>query len=143
MHALFLAALTADILLAGGRVLDGAGNPWVRADLAIREDRIVFIGDARAAGVEARETVDVGGGQGCYTEGTTQLVDCCCRLLGTGHHPREKVGGTSGREQRRHRGLKRGCTTSPCCLCFPGSPLRTWFRTSMIFWVLLLLPSIL
>jgi N-acyl-D-amino-acid deacylase len=61
MQALFLAALAADILLSGGRVLDGAGNPWIRADVAVLEDRIVFIGDARAAGVEARETVDVGG----------------------------------------------------------------------------------
>lgn len=61
MHSLVLAALAADILLTGGRVLDGAGNPWIRADVAIREDRIVFIGDARAAGVEARETVDVSG----------------------------------------------------------------------------------
>lgn len=39
-------------------MLDGAGNPWMRADIAVRGDRIVFVGDARAAGVEARETVD-------------------------------------------------------------------------------------
>jgi N-acyl-D-amino-acid deacylase len=45
--------------LTGGRVLDGAGNPWIRADVAIRGDRIVFVGDARAAGVDAKETVDV------------------------------------------------------------------------------------
>jgi N-acyl-D-amino-acid deacylase len=61
MPSLLIAALAADILLTGGRVLDGAGNPWIHADVAIREDRIVFIGDARAAGVEARETIDVGG----------------------------------------------------------------------------------
>ncbi len=61
MHALSMAALAADLLLTGGRLLDGAGNPWIHADVAIREERIVFIGDARAAGVEARETVDVGG----------------------------------------------------------------------------------
>jgi N-acyl-D-amino-acid deacylase len=61
MQALLLAALAADILLTGGRVLDGGGNPWVRADVAIRGDRIVFVGDARAGGVEARETIDVRG----------------------------------------------------------------------------------
>jgi N-acyl-D-amino-acid deacylase len=61
MQALLLAALAADILLTGGRVLDGGGNPFVRADVAIRGDRIVFVGDARAAGVEAKETVDVSG----------------------------------------------------------------------------------
>jgi N-acyl-D-amino-acid deacylase len=51
--------LAADLLLAGGRVLDGAGNPWIRADVAIRGDRIVFVGDARAAGVDAKERVEV------------------------------------------------------------------------------------
>ena len=33
-----------DILITGGRVLDGAGNPWVAANLAIKGDRIVRIG---------------------------------------------------------------------------------------------------
>jgi N-acyl-D-amino-acid deacylase len=61
MHSLVLAVLAADILLTGGRVLDGAGNPWIPADVAIRGDRIVFVGNARAAGVEAQETVDVSG----------------------------------------------------------------------------------
>src|SRR3972149_4321679 len=61
MYSLVLAAVAADILLTGGRILDGAGNPWIRADVAIRAGRIVFIGDALAAAVEARETVDVSG----------------------------------------------------------------------------------
>ncbi|HUF50431.1 MAG TPA: gamma-glutamyltransferase [Longimicrobiales bacterium] len=52
---------TADVLLLGGRVLDGAGNPWVRRDIAIRGDRISFIGDAAIAGVAARDSVDVSG----------------------------------------------------------------------------------
>ncbi len=33
-----------DLLVRGGRVVDGAGNPWVRADVAVRGDRIVRIG---------------------------------------------------------------------------------------------------
>jgi N-acyl-D-aspartate/D-glutamate deacylase len=33
-----------DILILGGRVLDGAGNPWVAADIAIKGDRIVRVG---------------------------------------------------------------------------------------------------
>jgi N-acyl-D-amino-acid deacylase len=33
-----------DIVIRGGRVLDGAGNPWVRADVAIKDGRIVKIG---------------------------------------------------------------------------------------------------
>jgi N-acyl-D-amino-acid deacylase len=33
-----------DILIRNGRVLDGTGNPWYRADIAIRGDRIVAVG---------------------------------------------------------------------------------------------------
>ncbi|HEU4631391.1 MAG TPA: D-aminoacylase [Gemmatimonadaceae bacterium] len=36
-----------DVLVRGGRVLDGSGNAWVRADLGIRGDRIVALGDLR------------------------------------------------------------------------------------------------
>ncbi|MEG3144275.1 amidohydrolase family protein [Sphingomonas sp. RT2P30] len=42
-----------DIVIRGGRVLDGAGNPWVRADVAIKDGRIVKVG--RVAGRGARE----------------------------------------------------------------------------------------
>ncbi|MCE2541153.1 MAG: D-aminoacylase [Acidobacteria bacterium] len=33
-----------DVLIRGGRVVDGTGNPWVRADVAVRGDRIARIG---------------------------------------------------------------------------------------------------
>ena len=38
-----------DVLIRHGRVLDGSGNPWVRADVGIRGDRIVAVGDLGAA----------------------------------------------------------------------------------------------
>lgn len=38
-----------DILIRGGRVLDGTGNAWVRADVGIRGDRVVAVGDLRGA----------------------------------------------------------------------------------------------
>ncbi len=50
-----------ELLLAGGRVLDGAGNDWVYRDIGISGDRIVYLGNARLDGVEAGETVDVSG----------------------------------------------------------------------------------
>ena len=38
-----------DLLIRGARVVDGSGNPWVRADLALRGDRIARIGPLRDA----------------------------------------------------------------------------------------------
>jgi N-acyl-D-aspartate/D-glutamate deacylase len=51
----------ADLLLLGGSVLDGAGNPWVRKDIAITSDRITFVGNARVDKISARDTLDVRG----------------------------------------------------------------------------------
>jgi dihydroorotase/N-acyl-D-amino-acid deacylase len=47
-----------DILLRGGWIVDGSGNPRWRGDLAIRGDRIAAIGRLAAT---ARETLDVSG----------------------------------------------------------------------------------
>jgi len=38
-----------DIVVRHGRVLDGSGNPWVRADVGIRGDRLAAVGDLREA----------------------------------------------------------------------------------------------
>ena len=34
-----------DIIISNGRVVDGSGNPWYEADVAINGERIVRIGD--------------------------------------------------------------------------------------------------
>ncbi len=47
-----------DIVIRGGRVLDGAGNPWVSGDVAIKDGRIVAIGTVAGAG---REEIDARG----------------------------------------------------------------------------------
>jgi N-acyl-D-amino-acid deacylase len=55
---LAVAALAADfdVLIRNGRVIDGAGNPWYRADVAIKDGRIAAIGNL--AGKTADKTID-------------------------------------------------------------------------------------
>src|SRR5213595_2358385 len=48
-----------DVLLRGGWIVDGSGNPRHRGDVAIRGDRIAGVGFL--SGAAARETVDVRG----------------------------------------------------------------------------------
>jgi N-acyl-D-amino-acid deacylase len=40
----FAQAVTYDVVIRNGRVLDGAGNPWILADVAIKDGRFVRIG---------------------------------------------------------------------------------------------------
>ncbi len=39
-----------DVVIRGGRVLDGCGNPWIRADVAIRDGHFVKIGAVEGRG---------------------------------------------------------------------------------------------
>ncbi|MBI2833592.1 MAG: amidohydrolase family protein [Acidobacteria bacterium] len=48
-----------DVLIRGGRILDGTGNPDFRADVAIRGDRIVAVGSL--SGATARRVIDATG----------------------------------------------------------------------------------
>jgi N-acyl-D-amino-acid deacylase len=48
-----------DLLIRGGRVIDGTGSPWVRADVAISGDRIAAVG--LLPGATARDTIDAAG----------------------------------------------------------------------------------
>ena len=43
------ASTTYDVIIKNGRIIDGAGNPWVSGDLAIRGDRIAAIGKLKGA----------------------------------------------------------------------------------------------
>ena len=47
-----------DLVVRGGRVIDGAGNPWFRADVGVRGGRIVEVGEVPGRG--ARE-IDAAG----------------------------------------------------------------------------------
>lgn len=48
-----------DVIIRGGHILDGTGNPWYAADIGIRGDKIVTIG--KLDGASARETIDATG----------------------------------------------------------------------------------
>lgn len=45
-----VAAADYDLVIRGGRVLDGAGNPWVRADVAVKDGRVVQVGQIPGQG---------------------------------------------------------------------------------------------
>ncbi|WP_420636458.1 N-acyl-D-amino-acid deacylase family protein [Candidatus Palauibacter sp.] len=45
-----------DVLITGARIVDGAGNPWVRGDIGLRGDRIAAVGDL--TGHAAARTID-------------------------------------------------------------------------------------
>jgi N-acyl-D-amino-acid deacylase len=49
-----------DIVVRGGRIIDGAGNPWFHADIAIRDGRILAVGDLDDA-LPATKVIDASG----------------------------------------------------------------------------------
>src|SRR3954469_1459765 len=48
-----------DLVLRGGRVIDGTGAPWFAGDVAIKGGRVAAVG--RLGAVEADRTIDVAG----------------------------------------------------------------------------------
>ncbi|HEX9913368.1 MAG TPA: D-aminoacylase [Candidatus Bathyarchaeia archaeon] len=51
-----------DLLLRDGRVFTGAGNPWFKADVGVKDGKIARIG---SLGGSAKEVIDVGGQAVC------------------------------------------------------------------------------
>jgi N-acyl-D-amino-acid deacylase len=50
---------TYDLLIQGGRILDGTGNPWYYADVGISGGRVAAVGDLK--GARARRVIDARG----------------------------------------------------------------------------------
>ncbi|OWK37630.1 N-acyl-D-amino-acid deacylase family protein [Fimbriiglobus ruber] len=48
-----------DLLIRNGRVVDGTGLPWVRADIGVTGDRVIAVGQIGKA--EAKQTIDATG----------------------------------------------------------------------------------
>lgn len=47
-----------DVLLEGGKVLDGTGNPWYYADVGIKEGRIAAVGDLENAEADRKINIE-------------------------------------------------------------------------------------
>src|SRR5579863_9198915 len=48
-----------DVIIRGGHILDGTGNPWYAGDIGIRGDKIAAIG--KLEGASAKQTIDATG----------------------------------------------------------------------------------
>ena len=60
-HPIAAQSTRLDVLILHGRVVDGTGAAERRADVGVRGDRIVFVGDAARRGMTARRTIDATG----------------------------------------------------------------------------------
>lgn len=48
-----------DLVITNARIVDGSGNPWFRADVAVRDGRIIRVG--RVAATDGRQAIDARG----------------------------------------------------------------------------------
>ncbi len=48
-----------DLVIRNARIIDGSGNPWYRADLAVKGDTIALIAPSISA--PAKQVIDAGG----------------------------------------------------------------------------------
>jgi N-acyl-D-amino-acid deacylase len=51
--------LSLDLLVENGLVVDGSGNPWYRANIAVKQDRLVAI--SRSEVKDVKQVVDANG----------------------------------------------------------------------------------
>lgn len=53
--------IMADLLIRNGTLFDGSDRPAITGDIAIKGDRIVFVGAANRGSIKARRTIDASG----------------------------------------------------------------------------------
>ena len=75
-----------DVVIRNGRVLDGEGNPWVRADVAIRGGRFVRIGTVAGRG---RTELDAAGRY--VSPGWIDMLDQSGEVLAKNGHAENKL----------------------------------------------------
>src|SRR5262245_41717074 len=110
-----------DLVIRGGKIVDGTGNPWYVGDVAIRGDRIVAVGRFSGSApntIDARGLVVAPGFIDMHSHSDTLLLEdgnapskvrqgVTTEVLGEGRsagpHPAEPVFG--GKERRRFRTL--------------------------------------
>ncbi|MBI4541166.1 MAG: amidohydrolase family protein [Gemmatimonadetes bacterium] len=86
-----------DLLITGGHLLDGTGNPWIYADVGIRGGKIVAVG--RLTGSQATRVIDARGK--VVTPGFIDLHS----------HGGERLGSTDARRRAAPNVVTQGVTT--------------------------------
>ena len=99
-----------DVLITNGRIVDGTGAPWYRADVGITGDRITAIGKlAGRAGEDAHRCVEPGGRAGLHRHARAVGVQRPGRPARgeqdhAGHHHRDHRRGRVDRAAQRRAG---------------------------------------
>jgi N-acyl-D-amino-acid deacylase len=99
-----------DLLIARGTVYDGTLNPSQIEDIGIIGDKIVFVGDAAAAGVKAMKTLDVHG----------RMV--LPGLIDAHSHADDELLAPNAAKRRMSRQIMQGVTTSIIGVDGSGTP---------------------
>jgi len=82
-----------DIIIENGRVVDGTGNPWFRADVALNDGKIAAVG--RFPGAEAAQRIDAAQGIVCPGFIDTHSHSDLNHLINPGAEPKVMQGVTT------------------------------------------------
>jgi N-acyl-D-amino-acid deacylase len=82
-----------DLLICNGRVIDGTGLPWFRADIGVTGDRIAAVGQLGNA--QARRTIDAAGKVVCPGFVDTHVHGDLALLVDPYHEPAVRQGVTT------------------------------------------------